>query len=393
MAFRCKTIRTCLAAFISLLLLSATMMATTYLVSLTSEDKSIQRAIDMAGDGDRVIVGSGTYLERLNVTKKLIIRGVDTGGGIPIVNANEKGTAITLSADGTWLEGFFIKDSGSYPEDAGIKVFSNNNLIRRNILNNNSYGIYLKNSAGNRIEYNTAIKNDVGIALQSSRNNILKCNTAKNNSFAGFFSGNSRDDKVINNTIENNKWVGFLFNATENETIQGNLAIRNANAGIWILYSRSNRIEKNNASNNPIYGILLDASFNNTLTENTAYKNLDGISMHISCSNIIAKNNIINNMFGIYLDESSKNLIYFNNFIENILSVYSFSSTNQWNSNKAFSYFYKDLMSLERMGNFWSDYEGKAAYESGIGSTAYVNEFIRDEKPLLSRTEYYQILE
>ncbi|MBN1235321.1 MAG: right-handed parallel beta-helix repeat-containing protein [Methanotrichaceae archaeon] len=385
-------LRVCLSAVLAFWLVSAAITSTTYIVSEKSNDYSVQSAINKAKEGDRIIVKSGTYSERLNITKKLIVKGVDTGEGLPVINANEKKSAINLLVDGTWLEGFLIVNSGSSLEDAGIKVFSNNNLIRGNILNNNSYGIYLKNSANNKIESNLARGNDVGIALQSSNNNMVINNFVTNNSFAGFFSGNSRNNTIRNNTGQENAWVGFLFNDTKNSSIQENAAIGNANAGIWMLNSRYNDINENNASNSPIFGFRLDASFNNTISGNTAHRNLDGISMDTSSGNIIIENNISNNIFGIYLDRSSKNLIFLNNFVENAMNSYSYNSSNQWNSDKAFNYLYKGMVSWDYLGNFWSDYEGNDAYESGIGNAAYINEYIKDEKPLISRKERYQIL-
>lgn len=385
-------LRISILALLAFLLITAIVTSTTFIVSEKSDDSSIQSAINKANDGDRIIVKSGTYAERLNITKKLIIRGIDTGKGLPVVNAREKNSAITLFADGIWLEGFSAINSGSSWQDAGIKVFSNNNLIRENILNNNSYGIYLKNSENNKIESNIARGNDVGIALQSSANNIIINNLAIKNSFAGFFSGNSRNNTIRNNTGQANAWAGFLFNDTENSLIQGNNAIGNTNAGIWLLNSRSNQIFENNASNSPIFGYILDTSFNNTLFGNTAYRNLDGISMDKSSSNIISCSNISNNVFGMYLDRSSNNSIYLNNFVGNAINVNSYNSSNQWNSNKAFDYLYKGMIYSSDLGNFWCDYEGKDKYQSGIGDTDYVKQFLIDSRPLVSSKEYYRIL-
>ncbi len=380
-------------AFLALLLVSNTLTATTYIVSEKTDDYSIQSAINKASEGDRIIVKSGTYSERLNITKKLIIIGVDSGKGLPVVDAKEKRSAITLFVDGIWLEGFSIVNSGNSWQDAGIKVFSDYNLIRGNILNNNSYGIYLSDSANSRIESNLAEGNDVGIALQYSNDNMILNNFAANNSFAGFFFGNSRNNTIRNNSGQANAWVGFLFNDTENSSIQDNSAIANANAGIWLLNSRWNHINENNASNGKIFGFVMGASFNNTFTGNTAYRNLDGISLDSSSCNNIVGNSIINNMFGMYLDRSNMNSIYLNNFIENSMHIYSRNSSNQWDSDKALDYIYKGmLMHSSEMGNFWDEYEGKDEYESGIGKTVYVDEFVKDIRPLVTRKESYQIL-
>jgi parallel beta-helix repeat protein len=387
----------CHPAFLSLLLVlllaSYPITATTHIVSERTDDYSIQGAINKAKEGDRIIVKSGTYPERLNITKKVIIIGVDTGGGLPVVDANERKSAITLYVDGIWLEGLSVVNSGNSWQDAGIKIFSNSNYIYRNILNKNSYGISLWNSSNNRIRSNLAIGNDVGIALQSSDNNTIQDNLAANNSFAGFFLGSSRNNTIRNNRGQANSWVGFLFNDTDNNTIQGNIAQGNANAGIWLLNSRGNQIINNNASNGPIFGFVLDASSNNTISENTAFKNLDGISMDRSSRNTIKCNNISSNVFGIYLDSSNTNVIYLNNFIENIMNVYSYNSSNRWISEKSINYLYKGMMRYAaNIGNFWSDDRGVDEYESGIAKSGYNSEFVMDKSPLVSRKEFYQIL-
>jgi len=67
---------------------------------------SIQAAVNASSSGDTVQVQSGTYFENVNVDKQLTLRGI----GNPMVNASGSGSAITLSADGTILEGFQYYD-------------------------------------------------------------------------------------------------------------------------------------------------------------------------------------------------------------------------------------------------------------------------------------------
>lgn len=94
----------------------------------------IQWAVDNATIGDTIIVKSGIYYENVNVTKQLILRGVDTSGGKPIVDAGGSGSPFKLSADGITVEGFKTinsNSSGVYGGYAGINVISNNNSIRQ----------------------------------------------------------------------------------------------------------------------------------------------------------------------------------------------------------------------------------------------------------------------
>ena len=69
---------------------------------------TIQGAIDASGIGDTVNVNSGTYDESLSINKQLIVTGINTGTGKPII----KGTRpIYLLADGVTIDGFIIKDA------------------------------------------------------------------------------------------------------------------------------------------------------------------------------------------------------------------------------------------------------------------------------------------
>ena len=136
--------------------------AATYSVCPSGCDYTrIQLAINAADPGDTIEVHSGTYYENVDVNKQLILRGIDTGTGKPVVDAGGSGSAITLSADGITLEGFATTNSGSSWGDAGIKVTSNNNTITGCTASNNYWGICLDSSSSNNtITGNNATNND-----------------------------------------------------------------------------------------------------------------------------------------------------------------------------------------------------------------------------------------
>ncbi|VVB69616.1 Periplasmic copper-binding protein (NosD) [uncultured archaeon] len=117
---------------------------------------SLEAALNNASSGDVIEVFSGTYNGSVYVDKQVELKGIDTGGGLPVIDAHSSGSAITLSADGIALEGFNLTNSGHCGcGNAGIYVDSNNNTILHNIAYKDKYGIYIKpGKTGNRLFLN-----------------------------------------------------------------------------------------------------------------------------------------------------------------------------------------------------------------------------------------------
>ncbi len=118
----------------------------------------IQQAIDNATDGDVIEVHSGTYHENVYVFKPVALLGVDTGQGMPLVDASGAGSVITLASNGTTVEGFNVTGSGHCGcGNSGILVDSSDNSIIGNEIYRNKYGIYVKPGMIN----NTFLSNDL----------------------------------------------------------------------------------------------------------------------------------------------------------------------------------------------------------------------------------------
>jgi len=139
---------------------------------LDEDYQTIQKAIDHASWGDIIEVHSGNYPENIRVTKALTLMGVDTGNGLPVVNASGSGSVITLSANGTVLKGFNLTGSGGCGcGNAGIAIKSSNNMISENRLYKNKYGIYVEpGSMGNVFSSNDFLDNQISYSDQGGNN-------------------------------------------------------------------------------------------------------------------------------------------------------------------------------------------------------------------------------
>lgn len=155
-----------------LILLMSSVHAARITVGPGDEDyKQIQPALNNASIGDLIEVHSGTYIERLRVTKSVTLIGLDTGTGLPVINANRSSSAITLMANGSTVQGFNLTGSGGCGcGSAGIQVTSSNNTVLDNVLYKNKYGIYVKpGSINNTFISNYFLDND--ISASDSGNN------------------------------------------------------------------------------------------------------------------------------------------------------------------------------------------------------------------------------
>ena len=271
---------------------------------------SIQQAVGNASEGDTIEVRSGTYYENVDMNRRLVLRGVDTGEGKPVVgNYNEYGwggTPITVAVDGCTVHGFNVTGSEHGWEDVGIKIESSNNTIVNNVI---------------------SFIDSVGIVLlESSNNNTISTNDIYFNDDVGIWL---RDDCVDNHLIDNNvcfnRYNGIkLDGGCDNCALKGNNVSFNGDKGIDLDDDCfDSRLIDNDVCFNGDHGIELDwASFNGTLINNNASFN-GGIGICIHCdNNTLYDNTVSNNTEGIYLD-GVENCILRDNIINN--NIYNFN--------------------------------------------------------------------
>jgi len=316
-------------------------------------------------DGHTIIVGAGTYYENVVVNKSLTLKGI----GMPVVDADGSGSAITVEADDCIIDGFNTTGGGPDYDDAGIRVTSDNNEIRNNIAYfNNMQGIFLRDSSGNILENNTALKNKYGLRLYDSFNNILSNNTAKSNDIHGIELNNSGNNTLLNNSVHDSRYnfvishagdiSHFYQNIDASNIVNGkpiyyymnrqdevmpfdagyvglvscrnitveNLTLTHNSEGVLLVNTTRSIIRNVNASSN--YGgiELYSSAYNNITNNNISSSDDECIYLQSSNNNSIAKNIVSNNGDGISLRSSTSNLVTDNNISNCVFGIELYSS-------------------------------------------------------------------
>ncbi|MDW7774823.1 MAG: NosD domain-containing protein [Methanosarcinales archaeon] len=340
---------------------------------------TIQAAINNALDNDTILVNSSTYYENVEVNKSVILQGQDTGSGAPVVDGNGSGNAITINADGVTIEQFYLINC-SYWLSAGIKVNSDNNIIKNNTASENYFGINVFYSNNNSLINNNIFSNTYGVSLDDSINNSLNANNVSFNLLSGIILKNSNDNQLIGNAISDNEFGIDLFYSTNNG-LQNNNVSSNGYHGIHLEHSGSNILSNNTMTGN-LYNFMLegdsDSEFNNQIdttnlvndqtiyyiknATDTVFSSSDiGTIFCINCINITIENmnlsnngagiffynttqskvnnvNTSNNSIGIALHSSSSNTINTNNVNLNEYGIVIISGNNNTLNNNIASY-------------------------------------------------------
>ena len=347
----------------------------------------IQDAIDDAVDGDTVFVYSGIYYENVEVDKSINLIGEDRE--TVIIDGNNIGNCVNLSADWINISGFTIQNADYY----GIHIDSKNNIITDNdIINNRWCSIFSDRwySYNNIIRGNNFTNNPIVIIFDSCYNIIVGNNfynadinlgsignTISENSFfnAGLGISNLYQKIVSNNTV-NDKPLIYLENKSDMvfESHAGqiiliycdNITVRNQEIldttwGITLFNSDNCFINSNTISSSRYFGLYISRSCNNNILGNNISNNDKGIGLYSSDKNMITENKIQSNSIGIDIANSSDNTID-NNDIKNNdrgIEICSFRNkiiNNNFLKNKMNAFFLKMYNSVwEFINNYHKD--------------------------------------
>jgi hypothetical protein len=307
------------------------------------EHKTIQAGIDAAKAGDTVLVGPGTYKERVRLKKGITLKsaGDEAKGKLglrraeaTIIDGNvagAKGPGVSM-AEGSTLDGFTVTGVGQYddalwkkhyatlgeeqheenigvPGMAGIAVLGVSRCtVAHNIVHHIGYtGIAIMGEKGRRVSphifRNVTYRNmGGGIGSMKKSTAIIEENICFENYHAGI-GHNDASPLVINNVCHGNVRAGIGISEHSQPIVRGNRCYQNRRAGIGIRTGAETQpiVEDNDCYENEMSGIGNRDNARPIIRGNRCWKNkMSGIGSRDGARALIEGNECYENeMSGI----------------------------------------------------------------------------------------------
>ena len=226
---------------------------------------SIKKALELASDGDTILVNGGVYREgNLLIRKRVAIIGI----GSPVIDGQKQYEPFSIFVPYVTVKGFTIKSSGhsSVKDIAAVKIYNTHHItIADNILDDNFFGIYAQEARQCTIRNNrltaygkTEQLTGNGIHAWKSDSLHISGNIITGHRDGIYLEFVTRTDARSNRAANNRRYgLHFMFshdNGYYHNTFSGN------GAGVAVMYTRHVRMEHNVFSENwgdAAYGLLL----------------------------------------------------------------------------------------------------------------------------------------
>lgn len=326
--------------------------------------QKIQSALEIATDGDSVVVHGGHYQEgNLTITKAIHFVGLN----YPVLDGASKFEVLSIKSSQVTVEGFKVIRSGfaTLDDPCAIKVYQCNNvLIRNNILEQNFFGIYLQ-----------CCRNCTVI------DNLISAErTAEQQIGNGIHCWKSDDLKIIHNTITGHR-DGIYFEFVTHSIIWRNTSYKNIRYGLHFMFSNddayiTNVFRENGAGVAVMYTKNVKM-FNNVFQQSWGDAAYGLLFKDISDSYLYG-NKFLNNTTGIHMEGTSRIDIARNTFQSNGWAIKISASCMDnafWNNNffgNTFDAATNGTLVLNTFkNNYWDKYEGYDLDKDNIGDIPY----------------------
>lgn len=325
--------------------------------------RSIQKAIDLASDGDAIYVFEGTYNETLTIDKRINISGLDRKNTTIQKNGASYQYLIDITADSVAFEEFNITDVSGNIRTALIHVSSDNvRIVGTQITHGRKWGIYLDKSSDGIVGFST-INNmsDMGIHAENSQNNVFSNNSFNNNSVTALYLYYSDNNIIYNNKIKNTNLrkdagSGLDILYSNNINVSNNMIQNCSLDGIHLYEGRSNLVRKNTVKYCDREALFLSSSDSTVIGNNFSYNQI-GVNLE-SSGCMVLSNTIKDSVLVGLLAEmgTSNNIISLNQFMRNGVNAQE-KGRNQWD--------------YQGKGNYWDNYDDGDRNLDGIGDSPY----------------------
>jgi nitrous oxidase accessory protein len=326
--------------------------------------KTIQKAIDIAENGDTVLVDAGLYKEGgIVIQKSIVLKGINH----PVLDGEHKHEILFIKGKEITIDGFKLQHTGrSEIKDIGaIMIYDSHHVTAiNNIVDDANFGISLQNSRNCTVKNNSITaygKNEVqsgnGIHCWKSDSLLIIGNKITGHRDGIYFEFVT-NSLVWRNISKKNVRYGIHFMFSHHDTYIGNVFEENE-SGVAVMYTNNIHMYNNYFLNNwggAAYGILLKDITDSDISGNSFTKNTTALHME-GCSRInLYKNTFSNNGFAVKIQAScDDNAFYKNNFTGNTFDI----GTNG------------SLVLNTFNGNYWDKYEGYDINRDNTGDVPY----------------------
>lgn len=334
----------------------------------------LPQALAAAEPGDVLVVDGGVYYGPLHIDRPVTLMGRNE----PILDGQNDGTVVKITAPETTIEGFVIRNSGDSldQENSGIVVEAPNVTIDGNRFEDTLFGVYLREAHGSVIRNNVIAGKDLPVPRRGDAIRIWYSNDV---TVSGNLARDGRDVvlwyserlTVVRNDVMDGRY-GLHFMYCDDALIAENRLLDNS-VGAYLMYSRRMTMRHNTIAGNrgpSGYGIGLKDMDDAHVIENQFLDNrvgafLDNSPREIDSVGLFQGNVFAYNDIGVELMPAvSRNQFTANSFVDNeehvALAGGGTPGANQW--------------TVEGVGNFWSNYAGFDADGDGFGDVTYTSQ-------------------
>jgi nitrous oxidase accessory protein len=242
-------------------------------ITVPAGEVDLQALLDLASDGDVVVLQKGEYRAPVTLARRLTLEG-EPGA---VLLGPGTGHVVTVSAPGAVVRGLVIRGSGRDLEkmDSGVFIAKSARgaLVERNRIEDNLYGVYVHgaddavvrdneiigmragrlNEAGNGVSVWDApgakvLGNSVrfgrdGIFSVASRKNVFSGNRFRDLRFAVHYM--YTNDGEVSDNVSTGNTVGYAVMYSHRLTIRGNVSEGDRDRGFLFNFANGSQISGN----------------------------------------------------------------------------------------------------------------------------------------------------